>query len=102
MVISKTNIFNYSFIALPIAFASVPIYIFLPDYYHTSFGVNLTILSVVLFGLRILDAVLDPLIGLYCDRFEHFEKVSFIGVVVLFILGITITCTPVLSNKLLN
>ncbi|MFT4693887.1 MAG: GPH family glycoside/pentoside/hexuronide:cation symporter [Francisella sp.] len=102
MAISKTNIFNYSFIALPIAFASVPIYIFLPDYYHTSFGVNLTILSVMLFGLRILDAVLDPLIGLYCDRFEHFEKVSFIGVVVLFILGITITCTPVLSNKLLN
>ena len=102
MKTSKINIFNYSFIAIPIAFASIPIYIFLPDYYHTNFGVNLTILSVVLFGLRILDAVLDSLLGWYCDRFEHFQKASFIGIVVLFILGITITCTPILSNKLLN
>jgi Na+/melibiose symporter-like transporter len=102
MKTSKTNIFNYSFIALPIAFASVPIYIFLPDYYHTSFGVNLTILSIVLFGLRIFDAVLDPLIGWYCDRFEHFEKVSFIAIIAIFILGISIVCIPVFSNKLAN
>ena len=102
MKISKINIFNYSFIAMPIAFASVPIYIFLPDYYHTSFGVDLTVISIILFGLRILDAVLDPLIGWYCDRFEHIEKASFIIIIVLFILGITITCTPIFSNKLFN
>lgn len=102
MEISTKHIFNYSFIALPIAFASVPIYIFLPDYYHTSFGINITILSIVLFGLRIFDAVLDPLIGWYCDRFEHFEKASFIGIVAIFILGISIVCTPIFSNKLTN
>jgi Na+/melibiose symporter-like transporter len=102
MKINNFNIFNYSFIALPIAFASVPIYIFLPDYYHNSFGVNLTILSIVLFGLRILDAVLDPVIGWYCDRFQHLEKVSFIVVVVLFILGVSITCTPIFSNIIFN
>jgi len=102
MAVSTKSIFNYSFIAMPIAFASVPIYIFLPDYYHQSFGVNLTLLSIVLFSLRIFDAVLDPLIGWYCDRFEHFEKASFIAIVVLFILGITITCTPIFPNKLIN
>lgn len=102
MTVFKTNIFNYSFIAMPIAFASVPIYIFLPDYYHQSFGVNLTLLSIVLFSLRVFDAVLDPLIGWYCDRFEHFEKVSFIAIVVIFVLGMTITCTPIFPNKLIN
>ncbi|MGQ4004644.1 MFS transporter [Francisellaceae bacterium CB52] len=102
MSVIKKNIFNYSFIALPIAFASVPIYIFLPDYYHTSFGVDLTVLSVVLFSLRIFDAILDPIIGWYCDRFQAYEKASFVVIVVLFILGITITCTPIFNNKIIN
>ncbi len=102
MSVTKKNIFNYSFIALPIAFASVPIYIFLPDYYHTSFGVNLTLLSIVLFSLRILDAVLDPFIGWFCDRFQAHKESSFIVIVILFILGITITCTPIFDNKLVN
>ncbi|QLE78309.1 MFS transporter [Francisella sp. Scap27] len=102
MEASTKHIFNYSFIAMPIAFASVPIYIFLPDYYHQSFGVNLTLLSVVLFSLRILDALLDPFIGWYCDKFQSYEKVSFVVIILAFIIGVTITCSPIFSNKLIN
>jgi GPH family glycoside/pentoside/hexuronide:cation symporter len=102
MQFKKLDIFNYSFIALPIAFASVPIYIFLPDYYHTSFGINLTVLSIVLFSLRVLDTVLDPIIGWYCDRFQHLEQLSFISIIVVFIAGIFITCSPVFNDKIIN
>ncbi|MFC4892833.1 MFS transporter [Pseudofrancisella aestuarii] len=102
MTIKKFEIFSYSFIAMPIAFASVPIYIFLPDYYYTSYGVDLTALSIILFSLRILDAIFDPIIGWYCDRFYKLNKVSFIIIIICFILGMYITCSPIFSNKVVN
>lgn len=102
MTIKKFEIFSYSFIAMPIAFASVPIYIFLPDYYYTSYSVDLILLSIILFSLRILDAIFDPIIGWYCDRFYKLNKVSFIIIIICFILGMYITCSPILSNKLVN
>lgn len=102
MSLKKKDIFNYSFIAMPVAFASIPIYIFLPDYYHTSYAINLTILSIVLFLLRCLDAILDPFIGWYCDRFHKLSKISLIVVILAFILGVYIMCVPIFSNIILN
>ncbi len=102
MNIGKLKIFSYSFIAFPIAFASLPIYIFLPDYYHNTYGVNLTSLSIVLFTLRLLDAVFDPIIGWYCDRFERLNIISLVFIVLFFILGMYITCSPIFTNKILN
>ncbi|MED7788526.1 MFS transporter [Francisella sp. 19X1-34] len=102
MELKKKDIFNYSFIALPVAFASIPIYIFLPDYYHTNYAINLTLLSIVLFMLRCLDAVLDPFIGWYCDRFHKLSKISLVIVILAFIIGVYIMCVPIFSNKILN
>ena len=102
MKIKNIDIFSYSFIALPIAFASIPIYIFLPDYYHTSFGISLTTLSIILFSLRIFDAIIDPIIGWYCDKFSHLYKISFIFIITCYILGVFITCSPIFSNKVVN
>ena len=89
MSIKKADIFNYAFIALPVAFASIPIYIFLPDYYHTNYGINLALLSIVLFVLRAIDAILDPLIGWYCDRFHYLSKISLVIVIFIFIINTT-------------
>lgn len=102
MPLKKFDIFSYSFIAMPIAFASVPIYIFLPEYYHSVFGIDLATLSIVLFSLRILDAIVDPIIGWYCDKFAHWSKISFILIIICFMIGVYITCAPVFSNKILN
>ncbi|WP_191092466.1 MFS transporter [Francisella sp. XLW-1] len=102
MNIKKSDIFNYAFIAFPVAFASIPIYIFIPEYYHTNFGINLTILSIVLFILRALDAIFDPLIGWYCDRFHYLSKISLVAVVAIFIVGVYVICVPIFSNILLN
>ncbi|AEB28748.1 MFS transporter [Francisella hispaniensis] len=102
MSIKKVDIFNYAFIAFPVAFASIPIYIFIPDYYHTNYGINLTILSIVLFVLRALDAIFDPLIGWYCDRFHYLSKISLIAIVAIFIAGVFIICVPVFPNIIIN
>ncbi|AJI57540.1 major Facilitator Superfamily protein [Francisella philomiragia] len=102
MQIKKSDIFNYAFIAFPVAFASIPIYIFIPEYYHSSFGMNLTVLSVVLFILRALDAIFDSIIGWYCDKFHYLSKISLIAIVAIFITGVYIICTPVFTNIIVN
>ncbi|MBK2095018.1 MFS transporter [Francisella philomiragia] len=102
MQIKKSDIFNYAFIAFPVAFASIPIYIFIPEYYHSSFGMNLAVLSVVLFILRALDAIFDPIIGWYCDKFHYLSKISLIAIVAIFITGVYIICTPVFTNIIVN
>lgn len=48
--------------------AGLPIYIYAPKFYADSFGVSLTALGAVLFGLRLLDVVQDPLLGWLSER----------------------------------
>ena len=93
---------KYSLMIFPVAFAGIPIYIFLPDYYHNYFGLSLTVLSITLFVLRVLDALIDPFIGWYCDRFPRQHKKSFIVIVALFILGFYILCNPMIGSRLIN
>lgn len=102
MQIKKSDIFNYAFIAFPVAFASIPIYIFIPEYYHSNFGINLVVLSIVLFILRTLDAIFDPIIGWYCDKFHYLSKISLIAIIAIFIAGVYIICIPVFTNIIVN
>ncbi|MEQ6249828.1 MFS transporter [Sulfitobacter sp. HNIBRBA3233] len=53
----------YALFAALLACAGLPIYIHAPKFYVDEFGVSLTALGVVLFGLRLLDVVQDPLLG---------------------------------------
>ena len=46
-----------------LAAAGLPIYIFAPTFYAENYGVGLTAIAAVLFWLRLLDAVQDPLFG---------------------------------------
>ena len=54
--------------ALPLAFVSLPLYVLLPHRYTAQFGVSLTALGALLLAVRALDAVLDPWLGQWCDR----------------------------------
>jgi Na+/melibiose symporter-like transporter len=53
---------------LPLAFVALPLYVILPNHYARAFGVPLAALGAVLLAARLLDAVVDPLIGRWCDR----------------------------------
>jgi glycoside/pentoside/hexuronide:cation symporter, GPH family len=62
----------YGALGLPLAFVALPLYVVLPNHYASTFGVPLAALGALLLGARLLDAVADPLIGRWADRwFAH-------------------------------
>jgi glycoside/pentoside/hexuronide:cation symporter, GPH family len=62
----------YGALGLPLAFVALPLYVVLPNHYASVFGVPLAALGALLLGARLFDAVADPLIGRWADRwFAH-------------------------------
>lgn len=59
---------SYALFAALLACAGLPIYIHAPKFYVDEYGVSLTALGAVLFGLRLLDVVQDPLLGRLSER----------------------------------
>jgi Na+/melibiose symporter-like transporter len=69
-VLARSQIFQYGFLALPVAFAGFPLYVLAPDFYATNYGISLAALGFILLFLRAFDAVQDPIIGMISDRFS--------------------------------
>ncbi|MBX3608429.1 MAG: MFS transporter [Hydrogenophaga sp.] len=59
---------RYGLLGLPLAFVALPLYVVLPNHYAREFAAPLAALGMVLLAARLVDAVLDPLIGRWCDR----------------------------------
>jgi Na+/melibiose symporter-like transporter len=55
-------------LGLPLAFVALPVYVHLPHWYATHFGVSLTVLGLVLMLSRLSDALIDPWLGRLSDR----------------------------------
>lgn len=62
------RLWSYALFAALLACAGLPIYIHAPKFYVDEYGVSLSALGVVLFGLRLLDVVQDPLLGRLSER----------------------------------
>lgn len=58
----------FAVFAALLAAAGLPIYIHAPKFYVDAYGVSLGALGAVMFGLRLLDVVQDPLFGRLGDR----------------------------------
>lgn len=58
---------RYGLLALPLAFAGLPLYVLMPAHY-ASLGAPLAGLGAVLLACRALDAVVDPWLGGWIDR----------------------------------
>ena len=58
---------RYGLMGLPLAFVALPLYVLLPNHYARAFGVPLATLGVLLLVARLLDAVIDPLLGRWSD-----------------------------------
>lgn len=69
--INRRQLLSYGLLALPLAMLGIPLYLYLPSYYHLQFGLSLTDIGVALLLARLLDVVTDPLIGLLSDRYVH-------------------------------
>ena len=62
--------------ALPLAFVALPLYVIWPHYFATQFGVSIGLIGGLLLIARLLDALLDPLLGLGVDRLLQRGSVS--------------------------
>lgn len=66
----------YSVFAAVLSGAGLPIYIYAPKYYADTFGVSLTALGAILFGLRLFDVVQDPILGWISERLHNRKKLA--------------------------
>ena len=61
----------YALFAALLSAAGLPIYIHAPKFYVDEYGVSLAALGSVLFGLRLIDVIQDPLLGRLSERLRH-------------------------------
>ncbi len=82
--ITNGSLFHYGFIAFPLAYCGLPLYIHAPDYYATQFGLSLSSIGFVLLLVRLFDAIQDPLIGFCLDKYKaHSTIISFFSILFL-------------------
>lgn len=65
---NRRSLGAYGFMALPLAFAGMPLYIYMPDFYVREWGLSLSAAGLILLLLRCIDAGQDLVIGHVCDR----------------------------------
>jgi GPH family glycoside/pentoside/hexuronide:cation symporter len=69
----------YALFGAVLSGAGLPIYIYAPKFYADSYGVSLTTLAVVLFGLRLFDVVQDPALGWLSERLGQLRGIAVIA-----------------------
>lgn len=77
---------SYALFAALLAAAGLPLYIHAPKFYVDEYGVGLTVLGTVLFGLRLLDVVQDPLLGRLAERLRRYRSVA-VGITIAILAG---------------
>jgi Na+/melibiose symporter-like transporter len=61
----------YGLLGLPLAFAALPIYVHVPQFYAETLALPLASIGAILLATRLLDAVLDPWLGRLADRWPR-------------------------------
>lgn len=65
---SRFSLFAYGFLALPLAMLGIPLYLYLPIYYHQTYDISLALIGAALLLARVTDVITDPFIGSLSDR----------------------------------
>ncbi len=65
------DVFFLTFIALPLSFVGIPIYLNIADFYARKFAINLATIGLLLLVVRIFDFLQDPFIGALSDRLSN-------------------------------
>lgn len=66
--LSYSALLSYGLFGLPLALVALPIYVYVPKFYADHFGMSLSLIGGALLIARILDAFIDPAIGLWLDK----------------------------------
>lgn len=83
----KNEIFYYSFLALPLSFIGLPIYVNISDFYARHFAISLSAIAILLLVVRIIDLLQDPFIGFISDKLAQknisHKKIIFVSSILL-------------------
>lgn len=74
MIINNKNLISYSLLAFCLSFMGLPLYIYLPNYYHDNFGITLQNIAIILFATRLIDTIQDPIFGFLSDKYPYLKK----------------------------
>jgi len=66
--IRLATLLAYAAPAFALAVVGIPIYVYIPKFYTDVIGVNISIMGALVAGIRIFDAVTDPVLGFLSDR----------------------------------
>ena len=66
--VTLTQKFAYAAPAFALAVVGIPVYVYIPKFYTDVVGINISVLGILMFSVRIFDAVTDPAIGYLSDR----------------------------------
>lgn len=83
MILSRQTLLYYALPAFSLAMLGLPLYIYLPTFYTQYIGLSTLEVGLVLFFARVLDLVLDPLIGSLSDRYAKRKMMMFAGMLLL-------------------
>ncbi len=96
-----TALAAYGLLGMPLAMAALPLYVHLPKFYGGHLGVSLTALGVVLLLLRLVDGLIDPLLGVWSDRAASRKRLIALSIPVLALGMIALFAPPVGSETAL-
>jgi GPH family glycoside/pentoside/hexuronide:cation symporter len=68
------RLWAYSLFGAVLSAAGLPIYIFAPKFFADTYGVSLATLGAILFALRLVDVVQDPVLGWVVERLGSWRK----------------------------
>lgn len=71
MSLTRQQMLRYASLGIPLGFMGLPLYMHLPHYYAQAFGMSLSSLGVVFLISRLVDCLLDPLLGRMLDNQSH-------------------------------
>lgn len=66
--ISKSTVWIYGSVSLPLAILGYPIGVWIPRLYSTEMGISLSLIGWVIFSAAIFDAFSDPVMGFFSDK----------------------------------
>ncbi|MEO8136391.1 MAG: MFS transporter [Betaproteobacteria bacterium] len=69
--LSRRDLWSYGVLGLPLAMAALPLYVHVPKFYGDTLGVDLAVVGIILLALRLLDCMIDPLLGAWSDGFGN-------------------------------
>lgn len=97
--LKSKEILLYGILGIPIAFLGFPLYIYLPTFYVENIGLGVGIVGAILLVARLLDMIIDPFIGRFCDIYNKKFNIIFISSIFL-VFGLFFLIKPIFYSSL--